>query len=83
MEIPLPRLCPSCRHHQRIKQRNPIKLWRRKCQCNGTYSENKVYKNTAEHFHGEGSCPNEFETTFSPDRKEIVYCEDCYNREMT
>ncbi|OHA00180.1 MAG: hypothetical protein A3C07_01350, partial [Candidatus Sungbacteria bacterium RIFCSPHIGHO2_02_FULL_47_11] len=28
MNLPLPRLCPNCRHYQRIKQRNPPKLWR-------------------------------------------------------
>ncbi len=27
-------------------------------------------------------CNNEFETSYSPDRKEIVYCESCYNNEV-
>jgi len=27
-------------------------------------------------------CNNTFQTTYSPDRKEIVYCEDCYNEEV-
>ena len=27
-------------------------------------------------------CKNEFETTYSPDRKELVYCEDCYKKEI-
>lgn len=27
-------------------------------------------------------CKNTFETTYSPDRKELVYCEDCYNKEI-
>lgn len=27
-------------------------------------------------------CTNEFETTYAPDRKEIVYCQECYNREF-
>ena len=26
-------------------------------------------------------CSNEFETSYAPDRKEIVYCEKCYNLE--
>ena len=26
-------------------------------------------------------CDNNFETTYSPDRKELVYCEKCYNKE--
>ncbi|MDD5750715.1 MAG: hypothetical protein PHU56_03695, partial [Candidatus Pacebacteria bacterium] len=31
MNLPLPRLCPNCRHYQRLKQRNPLKLWKRQC----------------------------------------------------
>ena len=82
MNLPLPRLCPNCRHYQRIKQRNPLKLWHRQCQCAGVQSDNKIYQNTIKHFHEENHCPNEFETTYSPDRKEIVYCEKCYQQEV-
>ena len=82
MNLPLPRLCPNCRHYQRIKQRNPLKLWHRKCQCNGNKSDNGIYQNTATHQHGERHCENTFETTYSPDRKEIVYCEHCYQQEV-
>ena len=80
--VPLPRLCPSCRHGQRLALKNPIKLWHGKCQCSGQKSENRVYKNTAKHFHGDNPCPNEFETSYSPDRPEMVYCESCYNNEV-
>jgi len=31
MEIPIPRVCPDCRHHERLKRRNPRKLWKRPC----------------------------------------------------
>ncbi len=82
MNLPLPRLCPNCRHYQRIKQRNPFKLWKRKCQCNGTKSDNGVYQNTITHTHGTEPCRNEFETTYAPERKEIVYCEKCYQAEV-
>ncbi|MFA6515219.1 MAG: hypothetical protein WCT42_03060 [Candidatus Paceibacterota bacterium] len=27
-------------------------------------------------------CVNEFETTYAPERKEIVYCKDCYQKEV-
>ncbi len=27
-------------------------------------------------------CPNEFETSYAPERPEIVYCEQCYQREV-
>ncbi len=28
------------------------------------------------------NCPNEFETSYAPDRPEIVYCEKCYQQEV-
>lgn len=31
MGIPIPKLCPNCRHFARLAQRNPIKLWTRQC----------------------------------------------------
>ena len=31
MKIPLPILCPNCRHFERISRRNPLKLWPRTC----------------------------------------------------
>ncbi len=78
MNLPLPRLCPNCRHYERLKQRNPVKLWHRQCMC-----DYNVYKNTVKHnHHPEGRCPNEFETSYAPDRPEIVYCEQCYNSEV-
>jgi len=76
--LPIPRLCPNCRHYQRIKQRNPLKLWHRKCMC-GTQT---TYQNTIEHEHKDSLCPNEFETTYAPERPEIVYCESCYLKEV-
>jgi len=82
MNLPLPRLCPNCRHYQRLKQRNPLKLWHRKCTCVGSKSENGLYQNTASHFHGTDHCPNEFETSYAPERPEIVYCEQCYQAEV-
>jgi hypothetical protein len=71
MNLPLPRLCPNCRRYQRLKQRNPLKLWHRSCMCDKT-----------EHFHTEGKCEVEFKTTYAPDRPEIIYCEKCYQSEV-
>ena len=82
LNIPLPRLCPNCRFSERVSQRNPVKLFRRKCQCAGHKSENGVYQNTVRHQHGEGECPNEFETSYVINRPEIVYCEQCYQSEV-
>ena len=78
MDIPLPVLCPNCRHFERLAKRNPFRLYRRQCQC-----DYKIYENTTKHnHHPKGRCPNEFETSYSPERKEIIYCEQCYNAEV-
>jgi hypothetical protein len=122
MNLPLPRLCPNCRHYERLKQRNPLKLWKRQCQCGGKAShrpdheiatpqdkdtpgaplieqdekrshfkqprclksrnDREGYQNTVSHFHGDFPCPNTFETSYAPERPEIVYCEQCYNQEV-
>ncbi|MDP2947763.1 MAG: hypothetical protein Q8N88_06635, partial [Nanoarchaeota archaeon] len=39
MNLPLPRLCPNCRHYERINLRNPLKLWHRKCMKKGCQNE--------------------------------------------
>jgi hypothetical protein len=82
MGLPLPQLCPFCRQAERIRLKNPLHLWHGTCQCMGVKSENRVYQNTVKHFHSDKPCPNEFETPYSPDRKEIIYCEQCYNSEV-
>jgi hypothetical protein len=82
MNIALPKLCPNCRHYERLKMVNPPKLWHRKCMCNGIESDNKNYKNTVKHFHENNPCQNEFETTINDKRREIVYCEKCYQAEF-
>ncbi len=82
MNLALPRLCPNCRYGERIRKKNPLKLWHRKCMCGGDISQDGQYKNTVGHSHGNNSCQNEFETAISEDRKEIVYCEKCYQSEF-
>ncbi len=71
MNLPLPHLCPNCRHYTRLKQRNPLKLWHRTCMCD---KEN--------HQNHKGNCEVEFETSYAPDRPEIIYCEKCYQQEV-
>lgn len=76
--IPLPRLCPNCRHYARLGQIEPMKLWHRQCVC-----DYKIRQNSSKHaHHPEGRCPNEFETSYAPERPEVVYCEQCYNAEV-
>ncbi|KKU93962.1 MAG: hypothetical protein UY26_C0003G0112 [Candidatus Jorgensenbacteria bacterium GW2011_GWA1_48_13] len=80
--VPAPRTCVDCRHWSRISQRNRAKLYARVCQCAGDTSENGIYKNTVKHSHEEGYCPNKFETSYAPERPDIIYCEQCYNAEV-
>ncbi|KKS04191.1 MAG: hypothetical protein UU58_C0009G0013 [Candidatus Nomurabacteria bacterium GW2011_GWA2_41_25] len=68
--LPLPHLCPNCRHYQRVLNRNPNKFWHRQCMCD------------KKHVHHEGQCEVEFETSYAPERPEIVYCEKCYQQEV-
>lgn len=82
LNIPLPRMCVDCRHNARIAWRNRAKLYSRCCHCAGEKSENAVYQNTASHSHGSAPCPSTFETSYSPEQSEIVYCEQCYNVEV-
>jgi hypothetical protein len=83
INIPIPRLCSNCRHYERIAYRNPLTLWKRKCDCDGPVSKNNNYLNNSKHDHSEDPCQNEFETTYSPERSEIVYCEQCYQKEVS
>jgi hypothetical protein len=69
-QIPLPRMCPNCRYYNRFRQKNPLKLWHRMCMC------------TQEDHSHKGNCKVEFETSYSPERPEIVYCEICYQKEV-
>ena len=69
--IPLPHKCPDCRFNERIALRNPRKLWHRQCMCSQKHSH-----------HSRKPCPNEFETSYAPERKETIYCAECYNAEV-
>jgi len=60
MEVPVPRYAPETRHEMRIKMRNPIQTWARKC----------------------AKCGVGIETSYSPEKPEIVYCEKCYLAEV-
>ena len=58
--LPIPRKHPDVRHLDRMKLRNPRKLYDRLCD----------------------KCSKEIKTTYSPERSEIVYCEECYEKEV-
>ncbi len=83
MGIPIPGRCFYCRHEARLKRRNPFKLWHRQCMCEqGRASADSARHDLARSHTHEGRCKVEFETSYSPDRPEIVYCEKCYQQEM-
>jgi len=58
--IPIPFKCHNCRYVDRLKLRNPRKLYKRNC----------------------GKCNAEIQTTYAPDRPEVIYCEQCYLKEV-
>jgi hypothetical protein len=71
LNLPIPDKCFPCRRQDRFKLRNPRKLWHRTCMCDK--------KN---HHNHKGKCEVEFETSYAPDRPEIIYCEKCYQQEV-
>lgn len=69
--IPIPILCPNCRYYERYKVMPALNLWGRNCMCD-----------REGHFHGENKCEIKFQTSYAPDRPEIIYCERCYQQEV-
>ena len=56
----------------------------RKCP-NTRYFEMSQLRNPVNFWHRKcmkENCANEFETSYSPDREEKIYCEQCYNQEV-
>ena len=82
MGLPIPRRAPLQRHKDRVAKLLPRKLFDRMCECGGAKSDKGGYMNTVKHFHGDGPCPNTVQTSYAPDRPEIVYCEQCYQSEV-
>ncbi len=70
MNLPLPRYCPNCRYHQRLVWKNPFRFYKRECMCN-----------SLNHSHL-AKCSNIFETMYAPDRPEVIYCKECYQKEV-
>ncbi|MBI4253196.1 hypothetical protein HY623_03420 [Candidatus Uhrbacteria bacterium] len=70
--LPIHRLCPNCRHYERLAKREPVQLWSRTCMCAGAPS----------HAHGTLPCTVSFQTSYALYRPEIIYCEACYQQEV-
>lgn len=69
--IALPRDCFECRFARQFKFVNPLRFYPRQCMCAREGHRNH-----------RGRCITKFETTYAPDRPEIVYCEQCYQAEV-
>ncbi len=71
INIPIPTISPLQRIKNRVSELLPFKLHDRSCMCQ-------------ESSHGHTrKCDNEFKTAYSPQRPEIVYCESCYQQEIS
>lgn len=68
--IPIPQYCPNCRHLNRIRNRSPYAMSHRQCMC---------VQQSHDHTN---QCETTFDTVYAPERKEIVYCENCYHKEV-
>lgn len=68
--ISLPTECFFCRHDARMALRLPRLLYTRSCMCESSIHGHK------------GVCAKEFQTAYSPERPEKIYCESCYQKEV-
>lgn len=76
LAVPVPTLCFNCRHAARTRKRNPRKLWQRQCMCESlTHGHDCLGESP--------NCLTEFETSYAPERAETVYCETCYQKEVS
>ncbi len=82
MNLPLPRICFKCRSAERLLQRTKLEVIRKKCQCAGVYSDGEIYKNKTTHNHGNKHCEVKFSTNYT-DKDDLLYCEHCYQQEVT
>ncbi|MCR4328594.1 MAG: hypothetical protein NUV53_03705 [Patescibacteria group bacterium] len=71
LEIPLPRVCPDCRHARRFVARGPNRLRTESCKCT-----------VAHHAHGDAGCSITFKTAYPKEWNFLLYCEACYNAEV-
>ncbi len=76
--LPLPRLCVSCREKELLKERSPWILKEKVCACQGDQNAQGTYKNKYKHKH-EGACGKKIKSAKEGDN---IYCEDCYDSEF-
>ncbi len=80
--LPIPRYCSNCRFSRRQLFMAPPILKEIKCMCEGEHPVKFEYRNTQVHdSHLGGQCQNIFSTAYDIDN-EIIYCEECYKKEV-
>lgn len=80
--LPIPRECPNCRYYRRLAYRNPTTLRETVCMCAGEELSNDIYKNTVVHEHGTSLCGKTLNTTIPDSNGLLIYCEECYKKEV-
>jgi hypothetical protein len=71
MKVSFPKQCPNCRHYERLATRAPMRLHQGACTC-------------AVSIHGhEVPCGTAFETPWDSEHIANLYCEQCYQQEVS
>lgn len=71
--VPLPLECQECRFKKRFERHIVPVLYHRQCMCAAQGHST----------HSQSSCSTEFETTYRPEGKDIVYCKPCYQEVLS
>lgn len=70
-KLSLPAECPECRFQHRTKRTYIPELFERVCQC------------TLQHLGHGPSCERKLLSIYAADRPEIVFCAECYQKELS
>ncbi|MDP2630594.1 MAG: hypothetical protein Q8P56_04255, partial [Candidatus Uhrbacteria bacterium] len=72
LSIPIPRQCPDCRYKELMALRPARKLFAGRCMCEVLSHD----------WHGAEQCAHTFQTPYPKESQRIVYCEQCYQKEI-
>ncbi|MDP2630767.1 MAG: hypothetical protein Q8P56_05145, partial [Candidatus Uhrbacteria bacterium] len=72
LRLSIPFECQDCRLGSRMQRFFIPVLYHQQCMCTENHS-----------FHASTRCTTEFETTYGHERKEIVYCNPCYQESLS
>jgi hypothetical protein len=71
LKLPFPTKCPNCRHYERLSVRAPMQLFSGVCTCIATAHDHDT------------ACGKKFETAWDPQKVKNIYCESCYQQEVS